>query len=514
MFDLPILSLMLLLPVLGGLGVLIVGDRDSAKQFALGVTVVTFLLSLLLYAGFDFKTADMQFVEFAPWIDTFKINYHLGVDGISMPLILLNTFITVLVVIAGWEVITYRPSQYMAAFLIMEGIVNGVFAAMDAMLFYILFEGMLIPLFLIIGIWGGARRVYATIKFFLYTFFGSVFLLISLIYLYQQGGSFAIADLQKMPIALAPQILIFLSFLLSFGVKVPMWPVHTWLPDAHVEAPTGGSVILAAITLKVGGYAFIRFALPIVPDAAAQLDWLVIFMSLTAVVYIGFVALVQQDMKKLVAYSSIAHMGFVTLGLFVIYGIAETVRLNGGSIDSAALALQGSMVQMISHGFVSGAMFLCIGVLYDRMHTRDIYAYGGVANRMPHFAALYVLFAMANTGLPGTSGFVGEFMVILASFKANVWISFLAATTLIVGAAYTLWLVKRVIFGDIKNGEVAELQDINRREFAMLALLAAAVLMLGLWPQPLTDVMDVSLKHVLVQALQSKCGGSIVGVCQ
>lgn len=514
MFDLPILSLMIWLPVLGGLGVLAVGDRVGAKQFALGITVLTFLISLLLWLGFDYTTASMQFVEFTPWVETFHINYHLGIDGISMPLILLNTFMTILVVIAGWEVITYRVAQYMAAFLIMEGIVNGVFAAMDAMVFYILFEAMLIPLFLIIGIWGGARRVYATIKFFLYTFFGSVFLLISLIYLYQQGGSFEIADLQSMPLAILPQSLIFLAFLISFGVKVPMWPVHTWLPDAHVEAPTGGSVILAAITLKVGGYAFLRFALPVVPDAAAQLDWLVLFLSLTAIVYISFVALVQQDMKKLVAYSSIAHMGFVTLGFFVIYGIADVVRTNGGSIDSAALALQGGMIQMVSHGFISGAMFLCIGVLYDRMHTRDINAYGGVVNRMPYFAAFFVLFSMANTGLPGTSGFVGEFMTILASFKSNAWLSFLAATTLIIGAAYTLWLVKRVIFGDIKNGEVSELHDINQREFGILAALAVAVLLLGLWPQPLTEVMDLSIKHLLVQALQSKCGGSIVGVCQ
>jgi NADH-quinone oxidoreductase subunit M len=388
---------------------------------------------------------------------------------------------------------------------------------------------MLIPLFLIIGIWGGARRVYATIKFFLYTFFGSVFLLISLIYLYQLGAttegfqaSFAIADLHRLPIDRTAQILIFLSFLLAFGVKVPMWPVHTWLPDAHVEAPTGGSVILAAITLKVGGYAFLRFALPITPDAAAQLDWLVLIMSLTAVVYIGFVALVQQDMKKLVAYSSIAHMGFVTLGFFMVYYISEAVQaenpelmlaqgINGlmaaDKFDSVIMGLQGAMVQMVSHGFISAAMFLCIGVLYDRMHTRDINAYGGVANRMPQFAALYVFFAMANTGLPGTSGFVGEFMVILASFKASPWIAFLAATTLIVGAAYTLWLVKRVIFGEIRNGEVAELNDINQREFVMLALLAGAVLMLGLWPQPLTDVMDASIRQLIPQILQSKIGG-------
>lgn len=529
MFDLPILSFLIWLPIVGGLGVLIVGDRLGAKQFALGVALVTFLLSLPLYVGFNAADAGMQFVEKYLWIDTFNIHYHLGVDGLSMPLILLNTFITVLVVIAGWEVIKYRISQYMAAFLIMAGIVNGVFAALDAMLFYILFEAMLIPLFLIIGIWGGARRVYATIKFFLYTFFGSVFLLISLIYLYQLGAttegfqaSFAIADLHRLPIDRTAQILIFLSFLLAFGVKVPMWPVHTWLPDAHVEAPTGGSVILAAITLKVGGYAFLRFALPITPDAAAQLDWLVLIMSLTAVVYIGFVALVQQDMKKLVAYSSIAHMGFVTLGFFMVYYISEAVQagnpelmlaqgINGlmaaDKFDSVIMGLQGAMVQMVSHGFISAAMFLCIGVLYDRMHTRDINAYGGVANRMPQFAALYVFFAMANTGLPGTSGFVGEFMVILASFKASPWIAFLAATTLMVGAAYTLWLVKRVIFGEIRNGEVAELNDINQREFVMLALLAGAVLMLGLWPQPLTDVMDASIRQLIPQILQSKIGG-------
>ena len=530
MLDLPLLSFLIWLPIVGGIGVLIVGDRFGAKQFALGIAALTFLLSLPLYTGFDATTANMQFEELLPWVETFKINYHLGVDGISMPLVLLNTFITVLVVIAGWEVITYRISQYMAAFLIMEGLVNGVFVSLDAMLFYIFFEGMLIPLFLIIGIWGGPRRVYASIKFFLYTFFGSVFLLISLIYLYQLGGSFAVADLHKLPIGLTPQILIFLSFLLAFGVKVPMWPVHTWLPDAHVEAPTGGSVILAAITLKVGGYAFLRFALPIVPDAAAQLDWLVMLLSLTAIVYIGFVALVQQDMKKLVAYSSIAHMGFVTLGFFAVYGIARYVigdrvapegvpfdlaaQMADGRFDSAILAIQGGMVQMVSHGFISGAMFLCIGVLYDRMHTRDINAYGGVVNRMPMFAAFYVLFAMANTGLPGTSGFVGEFMVILASFKANVWVAILAATTLIVGAAYTLWLVKRVMFGDIRNGEVAELQDINQREFIMLALLGGAVLLLGLWPQPLTDVMEVSIENLLMQALQSKaCVGALVGGC-
>lgn len=506
MFDLPILSLLIWLPILGGFGVLILSKHLDPKQFALGITAVSFLISLILLLRFNPATAEMQFQEKLLWINSFNINYHLGVDGFSVPLIVLNSFMTIFVILAAWEVIQYRLTQYLAAFLIMEGIVNGVFMALDAILFYIFFEAMLIPLFLIIGIWGGQRRVYATLKFFLYTFFGSVFLLISLVYLYQIGGSFAMAELQKLPLAIWPQTLIFLSFLLAFGVKVPMWPVHTWLPDAHVEAPTGGSVILAAITLKVGTYAFIRLALPIVPDAASNLSGLVIFLSLTAVVYIGFVALVQQDMKKLVAYSSIAHMGFVTLSFFIIY------HLNNDT-NTAMLALQGGMVQMISHGFISGALFLCIGVLYDRMHTRDINAYGGVVNTMPYFSAFFVLFAMANTGLPGTSGFVGEFFVILASFKANFWIAFLAATTLIIGAAYTLWLVKRVIFGEIKNTEVVQLTDINQREFVILGVLAAVVLFFGLWPQPLTNLMSASTEHLLTQALQTKCGGKVLGEC-
>lgn len=507
MLDLPILSLLLWLPILGGLVVLAAGNRLDPRQVALGITLLTFLISLLMLIGFNLETAQMQFQEQTVWISSFKINYHLGVDGFSVPLIILNSFITILVVIAAWEVIRYRINQYLAAFLIMEGIVNGVFAALDAMLFYILFEGMLIPLFLIIGIWGGPQRVYATLKFFLYTFFGSVFLLISLVYLYQLGNSFAIADMQKLPLAMLPQTLIFLSFLLAFGIKVPMWPVHTWLPDAHVEAPTGGSVILAAITLKVGGYAFIRFALPIVPDAAAHLSSLVIFMSLTAIVYIGFVALVQQDMKKLIAYSSIAHMGFVTLALFIIY------LLKPDDSRSAALALQGGMIQMISHGFISGALFLCIGVLYDRMHTRDIKAYGGVVNTMPYFATFFVLFAMANTGLPGTSGFVGELFVILASFKANFWIASLAASTLIIGSSYTLWLVKRVIFGAIQHPKIAQLRDLNQREFGLLAVLAVAVLLLGVWPAPLNHLMNVSIEQLLAHALQSKCGGNVLGEC-
>jgi NADH-quinone oxidoreductase subunit M len=500
MFDGYLLSVLIWLPILGGVLTLFAGDKFAARPVALIVSAMTFVISLLLWTGFNAEGYQLQFVEKLPWIEAFKINYSLGVDGISMPLILLNTFITVLIVLAGWEVIKKKPAQYMAAFLIMEGIINGVFAAQDAILFYVFFEAMLIPMFIVIGIWGGDNRIYATIKFFLYTFFGSVFMLVSLIYMYSKAGSFEIADLHNVKLGLMPQMLIFLSFLIAFGVKVPMWPVHTWLPDAHVQAPTGGSVILAAVMLKIGGYGFLRFSLPMVPDGSRELAWLVILMSLTAVVYIGFIALVQKDMKKLVAYSSIAHMGFVTLGFFLIYPIVART----GSVEGTLLGLQGGMVQMLSHGFISGAMFLCIGVLYDRMHTRDITAYGGVSNRMPWFAAFFVLFAMANTGLPGTSGFVGEFMVILASFKANFWFAFLGATTLIVGAAYTLWLVKRVIFGNVVNDNVAALTDINRRETFILATLAIMVLLLGLWPQPLVDVMNDSLAHVIEQATASK----------
>jgi len=500
MFDGYLLSVLIWLPILGGVVTLFSGDTLGARPVALLVSTVTFFISLLLWTGFNPEGYQMQFVEFAPWIESFKINYHLGVDGISMPLILLNTLTTVLIVLAGWEVIKYKPAQYMAAFLIMEGVINGVFAAQDSILFYVFFEAMLIPMFLVIGIWGGDNRIYATIKFFLYTFFGSVFMLVSLIYMYNQAGSFAITDLQSVKLGMTPQILIFLSFLVAFGVKVPMWPVHTWLPDAHVQAPTGGSVILAAVMLKIGGYGFLRFSLPMVPDASSELAWLVIFMSLTAIVYIGFIALVQNDMKKLVAYSSIAHMGFVTLGFFVLFPIVA----NTGSSEGTLLGLQGGMIQMVSHGFISGAMFLCIGVLYDRMHTREITAYGGVSNRMPKFAALFVLFAMANTGLPGTSGFVGEFMVILASFKANFWVAFLATTTLIIGAAYTLWLVKRVIFGAVVNPNVAALTDINRRETFILGILAIFTLALGLWPEPLVHVMNDSLVHVIEQATTSK----------
>ena len=500
--DWPLLSLVIWTPIIGGLLVLLVGDKDTsgARKLALVVAIATFLLSIPLYTGFDSTTHMVQFSERYSWIPAFNIEYFVGVDGISMPLILLTSFTTVLVIIAAWEVIQYRVSQYLAAFLVMEGFMIGAFAALDAILFYIFFEAMLIPMFLVIGIWGGANRIYATLKFFLYTFIGSVLMLVALIYLYSQSGSFSILDFHQLPLGLNEQILIFLAFLAAFAVKVPMWTVHTWLPDAHVEAPTGGSVILAAITLKIGGYGFLRFSLPITPDASQALDWLVITMSLTAVVYIGFVALVQKDMKKLIAYSSIAHMGFVTLGFFIVFRIID----GGAGGQGAALALEGGMVQMISHGFISGAMFLCVGVMYDRMHSRQIADYGGVVNTMPIFAAFMVFFAMSNAGLPGTSGFVGEFMVILASFKANFWIAFLAATTLILGAAYTLWMVKRVVFGDIGNDNVKALSDINRREFLFLSVLAVAVLALGLWPDPLVNVMHATIDNLLNHITTSK----------
>ena len=500
--DLPILSMTTWLPILGSVLVLGSGDKAPAvtKWLAVGFAVATFLVSVPLYTAFQPGTAEMQFVENAAWIPAFDVNYHMGVDGISMPLILLTTFVTILVIIAGWEVIQYKPAQYMAAFLFMEGVMVGVFSALDAVLFYVFWEAMLIPMFLIIGVWGGPNRVYATIKFFLYTFLGSVFMLVALIYMYTKSGSFEILEFHRLQLGMKEQVLIFIAFLLAFAVKVPMWPVHTWLPDAHVEAPTGGSVILAAIMLKIGGYGFLRFSLPIAPDASNQLDLMIIAMSLIAVVYIGFVALVQEDMKKLIAYSSISHMGFVTLGFFIVFIVMARPDAHGG----AALGVQGGMVQMISHGFISAAMFLCVGVLYDRVHSRMIADYGGVVNTMPWFAAFMVFFAMANAGLPGTSGFVGEFMVILASFRADFWYAFLAATTLIIGAAYTLWMVKRVVFGEVANHHVAELQDINRREFLVLGALALAVLALGLWPQPLIEVMDASVEHLLRHVAVSK----------
>ncbi|MEJ0005301.1 MAG: NADH-quinone oxidoreductase subunit M [Steroidobacteraceae bacterium] len=497
-----LLSVLIWLPILSGLVVLVLGSRGIilGRWFALLSSLATFVISIFAYTGFNGGTASLQFIEKLSWIPSLNAFYGIGLDGISLPLVLLTTFMTIPVIIAGWTVIEQRPAQYYAAFLIMEGLMIGVFSATDALLFYFFWEAMLIPMFLIIGIWGGPRRVYATIKFFLYTFLGSVLMLAALIYLYVKGHDVSIAALQALPLSLIEQRWIFLAFLLAFAVKVPMWPVHTWLPDAHVEAPTGGSVILAAIMLKMGGYGFLRFSLPVTPDASRELVMLVIALSLIAVVYIGFVALVQQDMKKLIAYSSIAHMGFVTLGTFGIYAIVAST----GSLSGAVLGVDGAIVQMVSHGLVSGALFLCVGVLYDRMHSREISSYGGVVNVMPYFAALMVFFGMANSGLPGTSGFVGEFMIILASFKANFWYAFLAATTLILGAAYTLWMVKRVVFGPVANSHVAELQDLNGREFLVLGVLAVAVLLLGLYPAPLLNIMEVSVQHLVQQAVHSK----------
>jgi len=501
MFDGHLLSLVIWLPIAGGFIVLALGDRvAAAKWVSLIVSGLELVFSVPLYTSFKTGTAAMQFVERAPWISTIHSEYYIGVDGISMPLILLTTFTTVLIVIASWENIEKRVAQYFAAFLILEGLMIGVFSALDGALFYVFWEAMLIPMFIIIGVWGGPRRVYATIKFFLYTFIGSLLMLVALIYMYLKSGSYELAVFQHMPLTLHEQRYIFLAFVSAFAVKVPMWPVHTWLPDAHVEAPTGGSVVLAAIMLKMGGYGFLRFSLPIAPDASRELDWLIIALSLIAVVYIGFVALAQRDMKKLIAYSSIAHMGFVTLGMFIGFQIvAHTGRTSG-----VELGVDGAVVQMLSHGLVSGAMFLCVGVMYDRVHSREISAYGGVINTMPKFAAFMVLFALANSGLPGTSGFIGEFLVILASFKANVWYAILAATILVLGAAYTLWLVKRVIYGEVANDKVAALKDLNGREFLVLGALALAVLLVGLWPAPLLDVMRASTLHLAQQLLVSK----------
>ena len=500
-FDGSLLSLLIWLPIVGGFAVLALNDRiAAAKWLSLIVSGLTLVFSVPLYASFRTGTAAMQFVERAPWISTIHSEYYIGVDGISMPLILLTTFTTLLIVIASWENVEKRVAQYLAAFLILEGLMIGVFAALDGALFYVFWEAMLIPMFIIIGVWGGPRRVYATIKFFLYTFIGSLLMLVALIYMYLKSGSYELAVFQRMPLTLNEQTFIFLAFLAAFAVKVPMWPVHTWLPDAHVEAPTGGSVVLAAIMLKMGGYGFLRFSLPIAPDASRQLDWLMIALSLIAVVYICFVALAQRDMKKLIAYSSIAHMGFVTLGAFIGFQIwAHT-----GKVTGIQMGLEGSLAQMLSHGLVSGAMFLCVGVMYDRVHSREISAYGGVVNTMPKFASFMVLFAMANAGLPGTSGFVGEFLVILASFKANVWYAFLAATTLVLGAAYTLWLVKRVIYGEVANDKVAAMKDLDGREFFVLSALAAAVLLFGLWPAPLLDVMRATTHHLAETLLVSK----------
>ncbi|MGN6390421.1 MAG: NADH-quinone oxidoreductase subunit M [Burkholderiaceae bacterium] len=487
----PVLSLSIFCPIVFGLIVLATGRDDNAgwaRRLSLIGAVVSFLVTLPTFLRFDNAAHGMQFVEQATWIERFHIQYYLGIDGISLWFVSLTAFVTILVVIAGWEVIENRVAQYMGAFLILSGLMIGVFCALDGMLFYVFFEATLVPMFIIIGVWGGSNRVYAAIKFFLYTFFGSLLMLVALIYLYLQSGSFDILAWHRTPLPMTAQILVFLAFLMAFAVKVPMWPVHTWLPDAHVEAPTGGSVVLAAIMLKLGAYGFLRFSLPITPDASHALSGLIITLSLIAVIYIGLVALVQADMKKLVAYSSIAHMGFVTLGFFVFNDIG----------------MRGGIVQMISHGFVSGAMFLCIGVLYDRMHTREIAQYGGVVNTMPRFAAFFILFSLANCGLPGTSGFVGEFMVILASVKFNFWIGLLAATALILGAAYSLWLVKRVILGAVGNANVQALLDLNGREFFLLGVLALAVLIMGLYPAPFTDAMQTSVSDLLQHVAVSK----------
>jgi NADH-quinone oxidoreductase subunit M len=489
--NIPYLSLAIWLPIAFGVLIMALGNDKNAgavRGASLIAALISFAVTLPLYFGFDTSTAELQFVEKMPWIEAFGASYGLGVDGLSVWFVILTALITVFVVVAAWEVITEKVAQYMAAFLILSGLMVGVFTATDGLLFYVFFEATLIPMYIIVGVWGGPNRIYAAFKFFLYTLLGSLLTLVAIIYLQFQSGTFEIAAWHKLPLNLIEQTLIFFAFLMAFAVKVPMWPVHTWLPDAHVEAPTGGSVVLAAIMLKLGAYGFLRFSLPIAPDASQELAGFMITLSLIAVVYIGVVALVQKDMKKLVAYSSIAHMGFVTLGFFMFQD----------------LAVQGAIIQMISHGFVSGAMFICIGVLYDRVHSREIAAYGGVVNTMPKFAAFFLLFAMANAGLPATSGFVGEFMVILGAVKYNFWIGLLAATTLIFGAAYSLWMYKRVVFGEVANDDVKALSDVNTREFMMLGALAILVMAMGLYPKPFTDVLQVSVDALLQHVAQSK----------
>lgn len=502
MANWPLLSLLIWLPIIGGVFVLALGNQraQAARWVSLAVTLVVLALSASLLTGFDYATAGLQFIERREWIPAYDIQYHLGADGISVALVVLTTITTVLVLIGAWGSVAKRVSQYFATMLILEGVMIGVFCAVDSILFYVFFEAMLIPMFIIIGVWGGPRRVYAAMKFFLYTFLGSVFMLVGLIYLYMKGGSWQIPDLVQLPLTATEQAWLFFAFFLGFAVKIPMFPVHTWLPDAHVEAPTGGSVVLAAIMLKIGGYGFLRFSLPIVPDASHEFAWLMIALSLIAIIIVGLVALVQDDMKKLIAYSSVAHMGFVTLGIFLALALVRDLD----HMDAARLGLQGAMVQMVSHGFISGALFSCVGVLYDRMHTRRISDYGGVANTMPWFALFWIFFAMANSGLPGTSGFVGEFMVILASYQQHPLISFGAATTLMIGAGYSLWLAKRIIWGKVANANVAVLEDINMREWIVLGVFAAGVLLIGLWPKPLTDLMEPSIAHLASQLAASK----------
>ena len=498
------LNILIWLPIFSGIAVLLISyteknifkKSDVLHYFSLLMSLIIFFFGIVLYINYDSGNAALQFVQRLSWIDSLGVEYHIGIDGISLALILLTTFMTPLVILSSWESIKKRPYQYFSAFLILEGLMIGVFSSLDAILFYVFWEAMLVPMFLIIGIWGGKRRIYATLKFFLYTFLGSVLMLVAFIYLHGKTGDFNFLSFIDTPLTLTEQKYIFIAFFLAFAVKVPMWPVHTWLPDAHVEAPTGGSVILAAIMLKMGGYGFIRLSLPMLPDGSHYFSNFMIIFSLIAITYIGFVALMQKDMKKLIAYSSIAHMGFVTLGFFLIWSI--------GFNSGAGLGVTGGIVQMVSHGLISGALFLCVGMLYDRMHSRQIADFGGVINTMPKFAALMVFFCMANAGLPGTSGFVGEFLVILASFKANFWYSFIAATTLVLGAAYTLWMVKRVLYGEVANSDVGALQDINNREFIILSLLAITILIIGVWPAPLMELTANSVETVLNQINQSK----------
>lgn len=492
----PLLSALIWLPVIGAIPVAMLSKPqqvNQARALAVAISLISLLFCIPLWMGFDTNTANMQFVESVRWIDTLKINYTLGVDGIAMPMVVLSCFTTLLVVMASWTMVKHKVAQYLAMFLITQGAIVGVFCAMDAMLFYFFWEAMLIPMYLSIGIWGMERRSYAAIKFFIYTFLGSAVLLIALLYLRIHTGTFDIIGYYHLHMGMSAQVLIFLAFLLAFAIKIPMWPVHTWLPDAHTEAPVGGSVVLAALMLKLGGYGFLRFSLPIVPDASHIMQWPMIILSLIAIVYIGLVAIAQTDMKKLIAYSSVAHMGFVTLGCFIVYLIIDQT----GSQQDAYVALEGAMVQMISHAFGSGAMFLAFGILYQQMHTRLIKDFGGIARTMPIFAAFFMLFAMSNVGLPGTSGFVGEFMIILSSVKANFWVTFFAASTLVIGAAYTLWMYKRVFFGAVANDTVAGLQDVRGVDVLSFVLLAAAVLWIGLYPNALLNVLHASVNNLL-----------------